>query len=295
MGARFSDMVLSTGKRTRLQRILYQFGAKNGTLMILPIDQGLEHGPVDFFPNPEALDPEYQFKLALEGNFNAIALHYGLAYKHYHAYAGRIPLILKINGKTSIPSESEAFSPLTATVDDAVRLGADAIGYTLFIGSPRQDDDFAQFIKVRDRAESLGIPVIVWSYPRGDAIERKGGKNSSYAIEYAARVAAELGADIVKVNFTHGATPGSPAPYDKLDMSDYQALLKRVVDAAGKTMLIFSGGSLTPDDELLRNVHYGMQAGATGTIFGRNLWQRPHVEGLKLANSIQEALRNYPR
>jgi len=285
----------SIGKQTRLHRLLYQFGAKNGTLMILPIDQGLEHGPIDFFPNPEATDPEYQFKLACEGNFNAIAVHYGLAYKYYHEYAGKIPLILKINGKTCIPGDAQAFSPLTATVEDAVRLGADAIGYTLFVGSPRQDDDIEQFVHVRNEAERFGLPVIVWSYPRGEAVDAKGGKESSYAIEYAARVACELGADIVKVNFTHGATPSSPKPYDTLDMQDYAQLLRRVINAAGRTRLIFSGGALTTDDELLRNLHYGLQQGATGVIFGRNLWQRPHADGLALARHIQEALKQYPR
>jgi len=286
---------LSAGKKARLQRILYQFGAKNGTLMVLPIDQGLEHGPIDFFENPASQDPNYHFKLAIEGNYNAIALHYGLAHKYYQDYAGKIPLILKLNGKTCIPNDDEAFSSLTATVEDAVRLGADAVGYTLFVGSPRQDEDFEQFVHVRNEAEKFGIPVIVWSYPRGKAVAAKGGKESSYAIEYAARVACELGADIVKVNFTHGATPTSPKPYDTLDMSDYGKVIKRVLDAAGRTMVIFSGGALASDDEMLRNVQFGMENGATGVIFGRNMWQRPHDKGLEFAGKVQGVLKKHSR
>ena len=115
--------------------MMYEHGPGGGTLLVLPIDQGLEHGPVDFFVNPEALDPAYQFELAVEGRFSAIAVHIGLAEKYYPEYAGRIPLLLKLNGKTSIPPDHEAFSALTGTVEDAVRLGADAVGYTVYVGS----------------------------------------------------------------------------------------------------------------------------------------------------------------
>jgi len=131
-----SSLGLSPGKKTRLSRLLYEHGPGGGTLLILPIDQGLEHGPVDFFANPASLDPEYQFELAREGRFSAIALHIGLAEKYFHRYAGTVPLILKLNGKTGIPSDAQAFSSLTGTVEDAVRLGADAVGYTIYVGSP---------------------------------------------------------------------------------------------------------------------------------------------------------------
>src|SRR5271170_4902519 len=140
------EMGLSAGKRTRLKRLLYDHGPGGGTLLVLPIDQGLEHGPVDFFANPDSLDPRYQYELAREGNFSAIALHIGLAEKYFHEFAGDVPLILKLNGKTGIPSDAQAFSALTGTVEDAVRLGADAVGYTVYVGSPAQDRDFAQFV-----------------------------------------------------------------------------------------------------------------------------------------------------
>ena len=179
----FSKLGLNPGKRTRLKRLLYDHGPGGGTLLILPIDQGLEHGPVDFFENPAALDPQYQNELAREGRFSAIALHIGLAEKYGHEFAGDVPLILKLNGKTTIPPDAQAFSGLTGTVEDAVRLGADAIGYTLYVGSPSQDRDFRQFTDIRTEADRLGMPVIVWAYPRGEAVAKKGGKESLYAID----------------------------------------------------------------------------------------------------------------
>jgi class I fructose-bisphosphate aldolase len=126
------DLNLNLGKRTRLHRILYEHGPGNGMALILPIDHGLEHGPRDFFANPESLDPTYQLKLVEKGGFSAIVFHVGLAAKYLKDYAGQVPLILKLNGKTSIPSDAQAFSPQTASVEDAVRLGADAVGYTLY-------------------------------------------------------------------------------------------------------------------------------------------------------------------
>ena len=135
---------LSPGKRARLRRLLFEFGPGNGTLMLLPIDQGIEHGPRDFFPNPASKDPDYQFRLAAEAGYSALACQIGMATQYYPDYAGQVPLILKVNGKTDIPPSDEAFSTCNAIVEDAVRLGADAVGYTLYVGSPRQDEDLAQ-------------------------------------------------------------------------------------------------------------------------------------------------------
>src|SRR3954451_3969582 len=133
---------LETGNRARLHRILHRHGLCNGTALFLPYDQGLEHGPRDFFANPAAGDPSYIVKLAVEGGFNGIAIQIGLAEKFYWEYAAEVPLVLKINGKTEVPADDEALSPLNATVEDAVRLGADAVGYTLYVGSPLQAQDF---------------------------------------------------------------------------------------------------------------------------------------------------------
>ena len=177
------DLDLPTGKKTRLYRLLYKYGPGNGRMMVLPIDQGLEHGPRDFFVNPDSANPEYQLRIALEGGFSAIAFQIGLAEKYLRMFAGKVPLILKLNGKTEVPPDDEAFSPCHATVEDAVRVGADAVGYTCYIGSPRQDDDFIQFGRVRREAERAGIPVIMWAYPRGKYMEAKGGRESLYAVD----------------------------------------------------------------------------------------------------------------
>jgi class I fructose-bisphosphate aldolase len=289
------SLSLSHGKRTRLHRLMYQYGPGNGKLMILPIDQGLEHGPVDFFDNPACADPTFQFDLALNGNYSAIALHYGLAEKYFEKYAGKVPLVLKLNGKTCVPPDDEAFSPLTATVEDAVRLGADAIGYTLFVGTPQQDRDIRQFMEVRREADRFGLPVIVWAYPRGSYINKKGGKNSLYAIDYAARVACELGADVVKVNYpeTNEAVRSvSPAPYNELALNELDAA-KKVVASAGKALVIFSGGNKVSEQQLLDNVKVSMESGGVGLIFGRNMWQRPMPEALDVSKKVCDLMAKY--
>ena len=137
-------------------------------------------------------------KLAVDGGFNGVALQIGAAQKFFWEFAGEVPLVLKLNGKTEIGPSDEPLSPLNASVEDAVRLGADAVGYTLYVGSPTERVDFDHFRQVREDAERFGMPVIVWAYPRGSAVDAKGGKDSFYAVDYAARTAAELGADIVK-------------------------------------------------------------------------------------------------
>ncbi len=285
---------LSPGKKARLRRLLYEHGPGGGTLLVLPIDQGLEHGPVDFFANPESLDPRYQFDLAREGRFSAIAVHVGLAEKYFSEFAGEVPLILKVNGKTGVPSDAQAFSSLTGTVEDAVRLGADAVGYTLYVGSPAQDRDFQQFLGVRREAERLGMPVIVWAYPRGEAIAKKGGRDSLYAVEYAARVALELGADVVKVNYPVASEKDaeSPPPYNTLKLSPDEAF-HRVVSSAGRALVLVSGGEKVDDAALLAKVRSSMDAGATGIIFGRNLWQRPRAEALRLTRELHAIFREY--
>jgi class I fructose-bisphosphate aldolase len=290
---RLAQCGVGAGKRARLHRILYKHGLGNGTALFLPYDQGLEHGPRDFFADPIAADPHYIMRLAIESGFNGIAIQVGLAEKFYWDYAGEIPLILKLNGKTDIPNDDRALSPLHASVEDAVRLGADAVGYTLHVGSPAQNDDFAQYRTVRQEAQRLGMPLIMWAYPRGEAIARKGGKDSFYSVHYAARVASELGADIVKVNFPH--------PEKNLDVpADYgqefssQEAIDAVVRAANRTMVLVSGGSRASDEFMLEKAQESMSAGATGLIFGRNVWQRDHDESLRFVDRLREILAKYP-
>jgi len=285
---------LPPGKLARLKRLLYSHGPGGGTLLVLPIDQGLEHGPADFFTNPDSLDPSYQYALARDGRFSAIALHIGLAEKYFHEYAGDVPLILKLNGKTAIPPDGQAFSALTGTVEDAVRLGADAVGYTVYVGSPAQDRDIRQLLDVRTEADRFGLPLIVWAYPRGDAVSKKGGRESLYAIDYAARVALELGADVVKVNYPVPSEKDaeSPPPYNTLHLG-HDAAFRKVVQSAGRALVLVSGGEKVSDPELLAKVRSSMDAGATGIIFGRNLWQRPREDALRLTRELHAIFREY--
>jgi class I fructose-bisphosphate aldolase len=287
------EIGLSTGKKTRLHRILFQHGVRNGTAVFLPYDQGLEHGPRDFFPNPASGDPAYIVKLAVEGGFNGIAIQVGNAEKFYWEFAGEVPLVLKINGKTEVPADDEALSPLNASVADAVRLGADAVGYTLYVGSPLQAQDFEQFRQVRAECDQHGMPLIVWAYPRGKFVNEKGGKDSFYMIDYAARTAAELGADVVKVNFPDPSKrAGVKKEYDA-EFTEQQAV-DSVVRSAGRSLVLLSGGERAGDDEMLEKSRMSLEGGATGLIFGRNVWQRDHDESLRFVAKLKDLLAKYP-
>ena len=283
---------LSPGKRTRLRRLLFEFGPGKGTLLLLPIDQGIEHGPRDFFPNPASKDPEYQFRLAAEAGYSAIACQIGLATKYYPDYAGQVPLILKVNGRTDIPPSDDALSTTNASVEDAVRLGADAVGYTMYLGSPRQDADLHQLKGVREDCERYGMPLVIWAYPRGRDVERKGGQNSFYAIDYAARMAMEMGADVVKLNMPKidpEKDKDAPAPYNELEVSQEEAV-RQVVASAGRSLVVLSGGSRIDDDQLLGQTRMIMEAGGSGVIYGRNVWQREHSEAIEIVDQIKEVL-----
>lgn len=291
-----ADLDLSTGKKARLYRLLYKYGPGNGNLLLLPIDQGLEHGPRDFFSNPESANPEYQLRIAKEGRYSGIVFHVGIAERYMRHWAGEVPLVLKVNGKTEIPSDKAALSPITASVEDAVRLGADAVGYTLYVGSPSQVEDFRQFNEVRRACERYGMPLIVWSYPRGEAIEAKGGKDTVYAVDYAARVAAELGADVIKLNMpsvSPDKLAAAPKPYNTLQMTLEEATAQ-VIHSAGKSLVIFAGGDLKADEDTLAKARLAMRAGASGLIFGRNIWQRKHEDAVRITQEIHKIIGEFP-
>ncbi|HEX6115806.1 MAG TPA: hypothetical protein VFY99_01815 [Solirubrobacterales bacterium] len=287
--------VLPPGKRARLRRLLFEFGPGHGTLMLLPIDQGIEHGPRDFFPNPASKDPDYQFRLAAEAGYSAIACQIGLAEKYYPDYAGQVPLILKVNGKTDVPPSDDAFSTTNSSVEDAVRLGADAVGYTMYLGSPRQDDDLLQLKGVREDCDRFGMPLVVWAYPRGSAIDEKGGRDSFYAIDYAARMAMEMGADVVKLNYPKlnpEKDKAAPAPYNEGGFSEEEAV-RHVVESAGRSLVVLSGGSRTDDETVLHHTKAIVEAGGSGVIFGRNVWQREWNEALEIVAQIKETLTSH--
>jgi fructose-bisphosphate aldolase, class I len=283
---------LAPGKRTRLRRLLFEFGPGNGTLLLLPIDQGIEHGPRDFFVNPAAKDPAYQFELAAQAGYSAIACQIGLAEKYFPHYAGQVPLLLKLNGRTEVPPSDDALSTTNSSVEDAVRLGADAVGYTLYVGSPRQDADLLQLKGVRQDCDRFGMPLVVWAYPRGSAIDRKGGRDSFYAIDYAARMAMEMGADVVKLNMPKlnpETDRDAPAPYDELEVTQAEAI-RQVVESAGRALVVLSGGSKASDEKVLEQTRLVMEAGGQGVIYGRNIWQRQRSEAVEIVEQIKEIM-----
>jgi class I fructose-bisphosphate aldolase len=289
---------LGAGERRHLYELMYAHGPGNGKMMFLPIDQGLEHGPRDFFVNPPAADLEFQLSLALEANYSGIVCHIGLAEKHIRKYAGRVPLVLKINGKSSIGPDDLPFSPLDATVEDALRLGADAIGYTLYVGSPREADDIAQFMKLRAECRKYGLPVIMWAYPRGPYVEARGaGRDSLAMVDYAARLANEVGATLAKVNLP--APPKGGAYDEKSPFKEYNAYkdlsqedaLRMVVQSAGRTGVLISGGSKLSDENLLHKMRLCLEAGVDGLIFGRNMWQRKYDDAIRMSNEMREMMK----
>ena len=283
---------LSPGKRARLRRLLFDYGPGNGTLMLLPIDQGIVHGPRDFFPNPASKDPEYQFSLAAEAGYSAIACQIGLATRYYPDYAGQVPLVLKVNGRTDVPPSDEPVSPTNSSVEDAVRIGADAIGYTLYVGSPKQEEDFIQLGKVRADCDRFGMPLVIWAYPRGREIEKKGGRESFFAIDYAARVAMEMGADVVKLNMPKlnpDKDKDAPAPYNEMEVTQEEAI-RHCVESAGRALVVLSGGSKVDDEKLLEQTRMIIEAGGSGVIFGRNVWQREWGAAREIIDQIKETL-----
>lgn len=296
----FRKHYFSPGELARMRQMV----RPSGTTIILPYDQFIEHDNRHVDPNPEAADPDYIANLAAECGCNAIAIHYGLAKRAWTKLSGSVPLLLKINGKTSIPSQAQALSVPTAFVEDALRLGASAVGYTMYYGSPRQDVDLPQLAGIRSECDRYGMPLIVWAYPRGEAIEAKGGKDSIYAIESAVRLATEMGATVIKANLPVKSKPDFfenekiPQYYRDVE-KELQALsdkeqkwerAKRVVAAAQGIPVLFSGGSEISDEDLVDNAKACIDAGCFGFIFGRNIWKRKKSEALRLTKMFQEML-----
>lgn len=284
----FEDLNLRGGKRERLHHLLYESGTKNGTLFFLPVDQGFEHGPRDF--NEANIDPDFPLEMAKECGYSGIVFHYGLAKKYWKNRYEQVNLVLKLNGKTEIPPE--AFSPLVSTVKDAKDLGAIAVGYTLYVGSPAQDRDIRQLAEVRAESEKYEIPLIVWAYPRGEYVDKVGGRDTLYAIDYAARVACEVGADVLKLNWPFRISEKQQGDYTKSkgykqryepweEKSDLERIHK-LVHTAGLVPVMFSGGEKKPvEEETLDKARACMDAGAIGMIIGRNAWGRETLDDAK--------------
>ena len=281
------DRDLGPGKRTRLRRL---FPA--GSALLLRIDQGLEEGPGALLDAPETMDLAAVIGLAEQGGFTGLIAQIGVAEHYSGQFAGRLPLILKLNGKTTIPPDDEALAPLNASTEDAVRLGADAVAYSLYAGSPAQYEDFTQFSRVRQDCARYGIPLLALAEPRGAAVERKGGPEGLYALEYAARIAAELGADMVAVaapvHQPHRLVQ-APKPYNTLQISIDEAL-RRVLGAAGRTVTVAAIPGQGSSEEITADARRALESGAQGLLYGRQFWQRPQAEALALAAQLRALL-----
>jgi class I fructose-bisphosphate aldolase len=264
--------------------------AGTGKLVILPVDQGFEHGPHrSFQPNPPGYDPMYHANLAIDAGCNAYAAPLGSIEVCAHACAGRIPLILKVNNSDTLGGNSGPRSALTSNVEDALRLGCAAIGYTIYPGSNERNGMYQDVRDLIAAARKVGLPTIIWSYPRGGKMSTA-GETAIDVCAYAAQIACQLGAHVVKVKppTSHVEQDACKPIYEKLDMSTLALRVAHVKQAAfaGRRILIFSGGATKGDEEILAEVAELAAGGAFGSIMGRNAFQRPYPDALKLLHNV---------
>jgi len=282
------------GTKANLARILNQ-GKLGGTgrLVILPVDQGFEHGPArSFAPNPAAYDPHYHFQLAIDAGLSAYAAPLGMIEAGADTFAGQIPTILKVNSANSLARAKEGPSQaVTATVKDALRLGCSAIGFTIYPGSDVAYDMMEEIAELGREAKASGLAVVVWSYPRGGTLS-KAGETALDICAYAAHMAALLGAHIIKVKPPTEALELDAAKkvYEaqKIEIGTAAARFRHVVQSCfnGRRIVVFSGGEAKDTEGLLKEVRAIHEGGGNGSIIGRNTLQRPRAEALKLLDQI---------
>ena len=282
------------GTKANLARILMQ-GRLGGTgrLLILPVDQGNEHGPArSFAPNPDAYDPHYHYKLALDAGLSAYAAPLGFIEAGAASYAGALPTILKLNSANSLSRDKEAATQaVTAGVEDALRLGCAAVGFTIYPGSDSAYGMMEGIAELAREAKAVGLAVVVWSYPRGGALSKE-GETAIDVVAYAAHLAAQLGAHIIKVKppSAHIELAAAKAVYEKqrIDVSTLSARIRHVVQSAfnGRRLVVFSGGEAKDLDGILNEVKAIRDGGGTGSIIGRNTFQRPRAEALDMLGRI---------
>jgi class I fructose-bisphosphate aldolase len=269
--------------------------AGTGKLVILPVDQGFEHGPArSFAPNPPAYDPRYHFELAIEAGCNAYAAPLGFLEAGARAFAGEIPLILKVNDDDVLLEEKDPDQALTASVQDALRLGCCAIGFTIYPGSAHQLAMYGQLRAYAEEAKRHGLAVVVWSYPRGSGLTKE-GETAIDVIGYAVQIAAQLGAHVIKVKLptAHIEQDAARAVYESqhIAIATPAERVRHVTQCgfAGRRVVIFSGGAAVFDDAVLideiRAIHAG---GGFGSILGRNSFQRPRAAALKMLGEVMD-------
>src|SRR5581483_9398486 len=268
--------------------------AGTGRFVILPVDQGFEHGPArSFAPNPPAYDPRYHFSLALEAGCNAYAAPLGFLEAGAAEFAGEIPLILKLNNHDLLYDERDPAPAVTGSVRDALRLGCVAVGFTIYPGSAQRGRMYEQLRGIAEEAKAHGLAVVVWSYPRGSGLSHD-GETALDVVAYAAQIAAQLGADIIKVKLpsAHLEQAEAKKAYEaaRVPLEPLAARVSHVVQSAfdGRRIVIFSGGPKTDDATLLDEVRAIKAGGGFGSIIGRNSFQRPRAEALRLLGQIME-------
>ena len=270
--------------------------AGTGKLVILPVDQGFEHGPARAFaPNPAAYDPHYHFSLAIEAGLSAYAAPLGMIEAGADSFAGQIPTILKLNSSNSLATTRE--QAVTGSVADALRLGCSAIGFTLCPGSDRAPAQMEEIRALAGQAKAAGLAVVIWSEPRGPEID-KAGETATDVCAYAAHMAALLGAHIIKVKppTEQLSLPAARKMYEaqEIDVSTMARRVEHVVQACfnGRRIVVFSGGEDADTENLLETVRAIHAGGATGSTIGRTIFQRPREEALSLLSSIVSILKH---
>jgi class I fructose-bisphosphate aldolase len=284
------------GTLTNLARLL-NHGRLGGTgkLVILPVDQGFEHGPArSFAPNPPAYDPRYHFELAIEAGCNGYAAPLGFIEAAVRDYAGDLPLILKTNDADSLRNDKDPEQALTSAVADALRLGCCAVGFTIYPGSAHETQMYGQLRALAEEAKRNGLAVVVWSYPRGSGISKE-GETAIDVVGYAVQIAAQLGAHIIKVKLptAHIEQDAARKVYEAqaIPIATAAERVRHAVNCAfaGRRILIFSGGATVADDNTLldefRAIHEG---GGFGSIIGRNSFQRPRSAALALLRAAMD-------
>jgi fructose-bisphosphate aldolase, class I len=281
------------GVLTNLARML-NHGRLGGTgkMVILPVDQGFEHGPArSFAPNPACYDPRYHFELAIEAGCNAYAAPLGFLEAGAAEFAGEIPLILKANNHDLLHDERDPLSAVTASVEDALRLGCVAVGFTIYPGSAQSTTMYEELREIALEAKSAGLAVVVWSYPRGSDISKE-GETAIDVVTYAAQIAAQLGANIIKVKLPSANVELAEAQkvYQKYEIpiSTQAERVHNVIQSAfdGRRIVIFSGGATVGDDQFFEEVRAIRDGGGFGSIIGRNSFQRKKEDALKFLGTV---------
>ncbi|HTP83244.1 MAG TPA: class I fructose-bisphosphate aldolase [Alphaproteobacteria bacterium] len=279
------------GTKANLARLLMQ-GKLGGTgkMVILPVDQGFEHGPArSFAPNPAAYDPRYHFQLAIDAGLSAYASVLGMLEAGADEFAGQIPTILKVNSANSLARNKD--QAVHGTVKDALRLGCAAVGFTIYPGSDDQFEMMEEFRELAEEAKDAGLAVVLWSYPRGGDLTKE-GETAMDVCAYACHLAALLGAHIIKVKPPTGVLFQDAAKKvyekEKIDISSLPARIRHVMQSAfnGRRIVVFSGGEAKDDEGIFTEVRGLAEGGANGSIIGRNTFQRPREKALVLLDKI---------